>query len=85
MPGVPTDLRTAREVHTRFSNQIVASFDGVVGHGIGAAEEGSSPNPGQEAHVIVVYLEDADGLPQADYSVEGVEMRFVVTGAFEAQ
>jgi len=84
IPGRPKDLATVKKIQQRYGEQIFDAFDGVVGHGIGAAEPGSAPKPSEDAFIIVVYLEDSSGRPAEAHSLKGVPLRFTVTGEFRA-
>ena len=83
-PGRPQDFATVKLIQERYGERLAATFDGVVGHGIGAAEQGTTPQRSDEAFVLVVYLEDEAGRPHEPWSVRGVPLRFVVTGEFRA-
>ena len=69
------DEQTAREVLARHRDAILTGVDGAVGVGVGAADGGAA---------IVVFLEHARHVPERPADVEGVPLRFEVTGAFRA-
>lgn len=70
-----TDEQTAREVLARHRDSILTAYEGAVGVGVGAADGGAA---------IVVFLADARNVPEGPVDVEGVPVRFEVTGEFQA-
>jgi uncharacterized protein (DUF111 family) len=69
----PTDLETARAVLQKHKQEILAKYR-AVGVGIGK-DDPASPN-----HVIVVYLKTAENKPREKVEVDGVLLKFEVTG-----
>jgi len=70
------DLDFVRKVLGRHREEILKSYD-AAGVGIGAAE-------GREGqYAIVVYLKSADKRPNTPVLIEGISLRFVVTGEFK--
>jgi hypothetical protein len=53
--------------------------------GVGAAERTGRPAPGERAHVVVVFLREAGARPPGVRSIEGVAVRYEVSGAVEAR
>jgi hypothetical protein len=65
-----THLDGVRQVFERRKGEILATYN-AVGAGIGKEED---------SYTIVVYLATAKDRPEEPASVEGVPLRFVVTG-----
>jgi hypothetical protein len=80
-PGRPRDHATALEAKERHADEIMAA-EGVVGVGVGftGPSTGRGIGPEEERHVIVVYLERPKHRPEGPRSLEGVPVRFEVTG-----
>jgi hypothetical protein len=70
-------LARARDVLQRHKEELMRTY-GAVGAGIG------KDDPKAPDYVIVVYLESPRQVPE-DASVEGVPLRFEVTGRFQVQ
>ncbi|HEX8647411.1 MAG TPA: hypothetical protein VF715_10965 [Thermoleophilaceae bacterium] len=70
-----TDEQTARRVLARHRDAILTGLEGAVGVGVGAADGGAA---------IVVFLEHADNVPEGPAEIEGVPLRYEVTGGFRA-
>ncbi len=74
MSGV-TDLEYVRQVLERHRAEILAAYHGV---GVGIGKETFS----DAGYVITVYLETHRDQPVAATSIEGVPLKFIVTGPF---
>lgn len=68
-----SSLEQTRDVLRRHRDDIRRTYD-AVGVGVGRAE---GPGGG---HAITVYLRTASALPPEERSVEGIPLRFEVTG-----
>jgi hypothetical protein len=82
-PGEPTTLAQAKAVNSKRSEEIDNRFDGVVGHGVGSIANGRRP-PDARVYVIKVFVESAKFVPPEQWAIDGVPMRFEITGPFEA-
>ncbi|HEX8647414.1 MAG TPA: hypothetical protein VF715_10980 [Thermoleophilaceae bacterium] len=69
----------------RYGGAAVRACPGVQGMGVGAAERTGRPAPGERAHVVVVFLREAGARPPGVRSIEGVAVRYEVSGAVEAR
>jgi hypothetical protein len=69
------DLEQVRSILERNQPELL-SKPGVVGAGIGARGNGS------DGYVIVVYVTSARDIPPEPAAIEGVALRFEVTGPF---
>jgi len=82
--GTPADLETVREVKKRHGDEILRRYN-AVGHGIGAVgKRDHPPAPEDEIYVIVVNLRSASDKPKSPQQIDGVPLRFRVTGLFRA-
>lgn len=70
------DLNHVRLVRQRYQEEILTRYH-AVGMGIG-----KQPAPGS-GYAIVVYLRSRHDLPESSIKVEGVPLRFEVTGVIE--
>lgn len=70
-------LEGVREVLARHRGTIMARYE-AVGVGVGKSESGSR-------FLIVVYLTSAGSAPSDEASIEGIPLKFVVTGRVRAQ
>jgi hypothetical protein len=77
-PAEPAEssLERVREVLARHRAELVSRY-----HAAGAGIGRDTPESPQ--YVIVVYLESHRDLPAGDVAVEGVRVKFVVTGQFK--
>lgn len=69
------DLKCVRAVLARRRQEIIDRY-GAQGVGVGREPEG---------HVIVVYLRSARQRPQQEERIDGVRLKFEVTGPFTTQ
>ncbi len=74
----PADLESVRQALAQNREQLMRAYR-AVGVGIGARE------PGSREYAIVVYLKSAEDMPAETAAVEGVPLKFVVSGEFKAQ
>jgi hypothetical protein len=74
----PTRLDDVRDVLNRRKDEILRTYR-AVGTGIGKQQ------PSDASYVIVVYLESTSDLPPGPVAVEGVSLKFEVTGPFKTQ
>jgi hypothetical protein len=82
--GSAKDLAT--RVNSRYSQAILASFPGAVGHGVGAFGSARVPGGSEPAqYAIVVLLANPQDLPSGDFSVAGVPIDFQVTGSLSTE
>lgn len=70
------DLGSVRAVLERHKQEILRSYNAV---GVGVGKDEEVP----ESYVIVVYLESADARPNLPVVVDGVPLRFKITGQFK--
>lgn len=70
------DLSYVRTVRQRYQEEILTRYH-AVGMGIGRAA------PPGDGYAIVVYLQSRRDLPETPPTVEGVPLRFEVTGVIE--
>jgi hypothetical protein len=76
-------------VHARYDRALMERCPGVVGSGVGNLkvyeDRGSRPvGRDDEEYVITVFLHGSKFLPSGDLNLEGVRLRFIVTGQFRA-
>jgi hypothetical protein len=69
----PTGLDSVRETLQRRKKEILETYRAT---GVGIGQEG-------ESYRIVVYLQTPDDLPEKPTSVDGVQLKFVVTGPLQ--
>jgi hypothetical protein len=70
------DLEFVREILDRRKKEILDLY-GATGTGIGKDSEDN------QSYVIVVYLPQKENKPQAPVTLEGIPLRFEVTGPFK--
>lgn len=66
-------------------DELRQKWPGVVGYGIGATKHSGPVNPKRKAFIIVVYLKSPLDAPSAPQALDGIPIRFVVTGVVRAQ
>jgi hypothetical protein len=81
--GRPQTFARARQVHEDYGDEIGEKFTGVVGHGVGLADDGKPGGPGSHSFAIVVMVRGP--VPAGSYELSGVPLRFLRTGGFKAQ
>jgi hypothetical protein len=67
------DPQIVGQVLDRHRDEIVRRFN-ATGSGVGKRD------PADDTHVIVVYLRSADDIPADPVFIEGIPVKFVVTG-----
>jgi hypothetical protein len=83
--GRPRDLATVRTILRQHGGELRRRYSGVVGFGIGAKDGVRAPvRPSDPVHLIVVYLRSRRDRPDGARSLEGVPIRFEVTGPIRA-
>jgi hypothetical protein len=81
--GRPQTFARARQVHEDYGDEIGEKFTGVVGHGVGLADDAKPGAPGSHSFAIVVMVRGP--VPSGSYELSGVPLRFLRTGGFKAQ
>jgi hypothetical protein len=79
----PQTFVRARQVREDYGDLINEKFRGVVGQGIGLADDASPGGPGSHSFAIVVMVRGP--VPAKSWVLSGVPLRFLHTGDFEAQ
>lgn len=74
----PADLESVKRVLEEHRQEVVRAYR-AVGTGIG------SRAPGSREYAIVVYLKSKADMPPEPVAIEGVAVKFVVTGEFRPQ
>jgi hypothetical protein len=74
----PGDLESVRRLLEEHRQEVVRAYR-AVGTGIGSSE------PGGPGYAIVVYLKEKSDMPAEPVALEGVPLKFVVTGEFRPQ
>ncbi|WP_433359054.1 hypothetical protein [Streptosporangium sp. CA-115845] len=84
MRGV--EYARAREVLRAHYGEIKRRYRKVVGAGVGSVvDQEDLAGAGDLIYGILVSLEDSSGLPATPQSIEGVPLKFRVTGRYRAQ
>jgi hypothetical protein len=68
----PEDLRAVQALLERRRDELIARYDAA---GVGIGREGGD-------YVIVVYLKSEKHRPREEVALEGVQLKFMVTGPF---
>lgn len=68
----PSNLEEVRALFARHRREIIERYEA---HGAGVGRQG-------DGYAIVVYLDSADQQPQEPVTLEGVPLKFEVTGPF---
>jgi hypothetical protein len=71
----PTDIESVRELLRRKRSELIATY-AATGVAIGKRE------PADQAYVLVVYLASRSMMPAEPHSLEGIPLKFEVTGRF---
>lgn len=71
-------LEVVREIFNRNKTDLLGQFN-ALGAGIGKIE------PTDESYVITIYLADEDSIPKESIDIEGIPLKFVVSGRFRKQ
>ena len=79
----PNTLERVTRVRERHDRKLLAR-PGVVGVGTGRARTDPRPSPEADDYVIVVSVRSPRDLPRSPVVVEGVPVRFEVTGPIRA-
>lgn len=74
----PTDVESVKRLLAEHRDQVVRTYR-AVGTGVGSDE------PGGRGYAIVVYVKEKSDVPAEPAALEGVRLRFVVTGEFKLQ
>lgn len=71
-------LEEVREVLARRKRELIDRFN-AEGAAIGKAD------PKDSSYVITIYIADPSSIPDGSFEVEGIPLKFVVSGRFRAQ